>query len=53
MYSKYPNIVLSPVKSIKISRLITFMKGLSYIQFVFVLYKIPDKVIKIITKLIK
>lgn len=48
MYSKYPTIVLSAVKSIKISRLITFIKGLFYIQFVFVLHKIPDKVIKII-----
>ena len=48
MYSKYPPIILSTAKSIKISSLITFIIGLSYIQFDSVLLKIPAKVIKII-----
>lgn len=43
MYSKYPPIILSTAKSIKISSLITFIIGLSYIQFDSVLLKIPAK----------
>ncbi len=48
MYSKYPTIILSTAKFIKISRLITFIIGLSYILFDTVLLKIPDKTLKII-----